>query len=211
MKRTIIALFAALLAAFPIVALADSMKIGNITGKTLHFSVRCDDGTDGWHNFTLGSLDTKTVASGDWNYSCDAERYQLRIGTTLSDGSVQYQIVKLKPGKEYALVQSREKNGYTAYNTRWMVGMRNDTSVAVHVSYSCIQGPAASGQATVTPVSQSGTPGWFYSKGCSRYNVATSVRQSDGSLSEWSKDISANNNYRIVWSSSRHVYMLEQL
>ena len=190
----------------PALALADSFEVGNITDQTLHFSLRCSDGNDSWHNFTLGSLDNREYASGDWDYSCDAERYQLRIETTQSDGSKKYTTVNVLPGSSYALVNSSTHNGFIAYDTRWMVAMRNQAQYTVHVGYSC-NGGASHGEASVAP----GKIGWFYVKGCWSYQVSTSTRSSDGTLTQWSKDVKANNIYRIVWSSGSGAYILQKI
>ncbi len=209
MNRLVALLCGLIVAALPLSALADSFKIGNVTGRSLHFSLRCKDGNDTWHTFTLNSLQSRDFLSGDWNYSCDTENYELRIGTNESDGSTSWQVVNLVPGRSYALVNSPSHHGYTAYDTRYLVAMRNDSDVAVHVNYRCIDGGDASGTEIVRPASN--TPGWFYEQGCTRYNVMTRVVANDGSASEWSKDIDADQIYRIFWNSSRHEYVLDQI
>jgi hypothetical protein len=211
MKRFFAIAFAISLGAGPVSALADSFKVGNITGRTLNFGIRCDDRRDTWHLFTLDPMTRRAVGSGAWGYDCAVERYDLRIGTVASNGSTTYQTVILRPGNDYALVESSQHNGYIAYDTRWIVAIRNDAPVTVHVGYSCVDGPAAQGTATVPPSSASSPPSWFYSKGCATFNVATSVTERNGSNKTWSKDIASNNNYRIVWSGARKVYLLEQL
>lgn len=207
MSRFIAAITAVLLCSLPALALADSFQVGNITNRSLHFSLRCNDGSDGWHVFTLGSLAHRNYASGNWNYRCDNERYQLRVETTANDGSHQYTTIVVRPGGSYALVYSPEHSGFVAYDTRWMVAMRNEARFNVHVSYRCVDGGNAHGVAGVT----SGKIGWFYSEGCSRYHVLTKAKSSDGTVTSWSRDIDANNVYRILWSSNRQAYVLEQI
>lgn len=210
MSRFVALLCAIAIVAFPLSALADSFKLGNVTGRALHFSLRCKDGNDSWHNFTLNSLQTRDFLSGDWDYSCDTERYELRIGTNESDGSTSWQTLTLTPGNSYALVKSKTK-GYTAHDTRYLIAMRNDSTVAVHVNYRCTDGADSSGTVVVQPFETSSVPGWFYVQGCTRFNVMTRVVADDGSASEWSKDVDANQIYRIFWNSSRREYVLQQL
>ncbi len=207
MSRFIAAITAVLLCSLPALALADSFQVGNITNRSLHFSLRCNDGSDGWHSFTLGSLAHRNYASGRWGYNCGAERYQLRIETTADDGSHQYTTIPVAPGHAYALVYSPAHSGFVAYDTRWMVAMRNDARNTVHVTYRCVDGGDAHGIAGVAV----GKIGWFYSEGCSRYHVLTKAKNNDGTVTSWSRDIDANDVYRIRWNSDRQAYVLEKI
>jgi hypothetical protein len=209
MKRFIAAAFAVALAAGPISALADSFKVGNFTGSTLHFAIRCADGADTWHSYSIAAMAQQLVGSSAWGYRCDRETYKLRIGTVLTDGTTTYTTVSLRSGNDYALVLSSLHNGYIAYDTRWFVAVRNETAVTVNLGYSCVDGPAAKGTAAIAPTSSSSPPTWFYSKGCSKFNVATNARLRDGSQSIWRKDIDSNRDYRLVWLAGRSQYVLQ--
>jgi hypothetical protein len=210
MKRFIVAALAFALAAGPVAALADSFKVGNFTGTTLHFGIRCDDGADTWHTYSIAAMAQQLVGASLWNYRCDDGTYKLRIGTIASDGSTTYKNVTLRSGNDYALVLSSTHDGYFAYDTRWFVAVRNETAVTVHLGYSCVAGPAAQGTAAIAPTTSSQPPTWFYSKGCSQFSVATNARLSDGTNSIWRSTIASNANYRLVWSASRSKYILEQ-
>jgi hypothetical protein len=207
MRRYLPAILAVAVFALPLAAMADSVKVGNLTTKKLNFSIRCNDGSDGWHTFKLKSFHSKDYMSGDWNYSCDNEKYQIRVGTTQNDGSVIYKIVNMVPGNSYALVDSSSAHGYTAYNTDYLVAMRNDTQVSVNVNYRCTDGGDGNGVAVASPAAAS----WFYVSGCDSYNVVTTTREKDGSETSFSKTVAPNNIYRIVWNSDRRVYELLKL
>jgi hypothetical protein len=210
MKRLIAVVFAVALAAGPISALADSFKVGNFTGSTLRFGIRCDDGADTWHVYSIAAMGTQLVGGSLWNYRCADESYKLRIGTIASDGSTSYHTVALRSGNDYALVLSSQRDGYYAYDTRWFVAIRNETSVKVTIGYSCVDGPAAQGTEAIPPTSNSSPPTWFYSKGCATFNVKTNALQRDGSHRIWSKDIASNRNYRLVWAAGMGKYVLQQ-
>jgi hypothetical protein len=209
-KRFIAAAFAVALAAGPVSALADSFKVGNFTGRTLNFGIRCDDGRDTWHLYSIAAMAQKLVGSSAWNYRCVDETYKLRIGTVTSDGSTSYHTITLRSGNDYALVLSSQHDGYYAYDTRWFVAVRNQTNVTVNIGYSCVDGPAAQGTETIPPTSTYSPPSWLYSKGCSTFNVKTNAVQRDGSHRIWSRDIASNRNYRLLWSAGTGKYVLEQ-
>lgn len=194
MKRFLSALCAVAVFALPIAALADSFKVGNLTTRSLHFEVRCNDGNDNWHTFTLRSFASRDFMSGDWNYSCDAESYQLRIGTNEDDGSTQWNTTNIRVGDSYALVNSRQKNGYTAYNTRNLVALYNNASHQVHVTYRCTDGTDDHGVDLVQP----SKVGWFYVPGCNEFSVSTTTRENDGSTTTHNHTINPNNVYRII-------------
>ncbi|HTA37920.1 MAG TPA: hypothetical protein VK760_02530 [Candidatus Acidoferrales bacterium] len=210
MKRFIAAAFAVALAAGPVAALADSFKVGNFTGSNLHFGIRCDDGADTWHLYTIGAMAQQLVGGSLWNYRCSDETYKLRIGTIASDGSTSYHTLTLRSGNNYALVLSSQQDGYYAYDTRWFVAVRNQTAVTVNLGYSCVDGPAAQGTEAIAPTSSSSPPSWFYSKGCSTFNVKTNAVQRDGTHRIWSRDIASNANYRLTWNANTGKYVLTQ-
>lgn len=207
MKRFIAALCALAAFAYPAAVLADSFTIGNITNQTLHFNLRCADGDDTWHAFTLQSLQSREYASGKWDYDCSAERYELRIGTKNDDGSTNWETIPIAVGSSYALVNSPKHSGFIAYDTRYMVAFRNDSSVTVKVNYKCTDGANSQGIADVS----TSEVGWIWAQNCNAYNVMTRVVNKDGTTTELSRNVDANTIYKIVWNADREGYEFQKL
>lgn len=199
MKKTA-ALLALFVAAVPALALADSLEIGNLSHHTVKYQIRCDDGNDSWHKFQLANMEHSDVASGDWNYSCDTERYTIRIGTDV-DGDTQWNSITATPGNQYALVYNN-KDRFAVLDTRTMVGIVNPNSNKINFSFTCIEGSTWSSHSTVKPKDVD----WFQSSTCTSYRISIKVNHDDGSTTEQTRVVAPNNVYEVRWEASRGVY-----
>lgn len=196
-----LALAAAAVLAMPIRSYAaGSFAVRNMTSVPLKFALRCRDDADDWHAFSLASNASQTYT---WSHSCPSERYQMRVGTTESDGTVQWATIDARAGTRYALV--RIGDFYTARNMAWMVLLHNTASLPVNVSYRCTSGGSGSGTAAMA----SGRIGWIWVQDCTSFVLGTRTREKDGSINELWRRVDGNSSHRIVWSADRSAYAIE--
>lgn len=196
--------FASLL---PVPARADSgVQIGNLEKKPLNFSLRCAGGGD-WHTFSLNSLDYKWYDASSWNGNCGSDRYELRIGTRESDGSVMEKTLPLVTGQSYALVKQGTTNAYYAYDIRRMVVVANKSSRQLTFHYGC------SGVAQKTARVSSNDFIWIYAGDpavCSPYQASVDTTGNDGSTTTITRPMALQNIYLLSWNDTRQAWDIQE-
>jgi hypothetical protein len=199
MKKRLLALvMGAVVVAFPALASADSVKVGNLEKKPLKYSVRCGDGV--WKLDTLNPLQNR-------NWTCADSRVSLQIGTTNSDGSVTEKTIALRNGVTYALVKPGSTNDYTAYDTNLMVVVVNASSRSLKFSRSC----ANVAPTTMTVAAKDYS--WIYAGNppvCSPYTASIETNASDGSQTTVSRAMALGNIYTLSWNDARQAWDIQQ-
>jgi len=198
-------LFAFAPAFAPLAAGADgSVQVGNLYTSSLKFSLRCVGDSD-WHEFSLDSVAYKNYSAASWNGSCDGD-YQLRIGTTKSDGSVNENVVRLKPGHGYVLAKPGDTMEYTAYDARTMVVILNKSSRQLKFTYGCsgvAQRPLTVAARNITWIHFGSPPE------CSPYMASIETTANDGSSTTVSKPLVPDNAYSLSWNDARQAWDIQ--
>lgn len=199
MKKLFALVMGAAVVAFPLLASADTVKVGNLEKKALKYSVRC--GQDG--NWKLDTIDP--LQNRSW--TCANSAVWLQIGTTNSDGSVTQKVIALRNGVTYALAKPGSTNDYTAYDTSLMVVVVNASSRKLTFSRAC-NGVRATSM-TVSPKDYS----WIYAGSppvCSPYTASIETNASDGSQTTISRPMALGNIYTINWNDARGAWDIQE-
>jgi hypothetical protein len=199
MKKRLLALvMGAVVLALPVLASADTVKVGNLEKKPLKYSVRCGSGD--WTLDTLNPLQNK-------NWTCANSRVSLQIGTTNGDGSVTEKTIALTDGVTYALVKPGSTNDYIAYDTNLMVVIVNSSSRTLTFTRGC--NGVAPAAATVAAKDYT----WVFAGNppvCSPYTASIETNASDGSQTTVSRPMALGNIYTINWNDARQAWDIQE-
>jgi hypothetical protein len=133
------AAFAAALIALPVAALADSISVTNATIHSVHYEMRCADGTDGWHEFDLASLATNYQTGADWSYDCKSGKYDIRVAFK---GTSDFNSTSVDlPADDYRVVFVDDPDsGVSPYDARNTITLQNLSGRPVSVEFHCTEG-----------------------------------------------------------------------
>ena len=206
MKRLLVSCLTALVALAPVAALADTITIGNYSHHTIKYQIRCSDGDDSWHTFTMKDREQKITAANDWNYDCDSDRYQICVGTNNDDDDTTWSTVDAKIGRQY-LIGLSTTDQFLVLDTRIVVGLVNTTNQKLDFSYKCVAGA----EWEKTHYIRANDFTWFENAHCTRYEVTIAVKNNDGSVTSQTRTVYPDNVYAVKWNEGREVYDFEKL